>query len=367
MRFKNNTYIFLVISISMMMLLFSGCSSNKKPKISPDKKSKYVFFPALPAKPRFQYLTTFSRSSDVEKKKSKLFNFIAGDESKKDYVIKKAYGVDAFRGIIYVCDTANSVVVKLDLQKRALGYFARDSRIAPAKPVNLVIDKERGIIYIADMKRKQVLAYDINGNLIRTYGGNKGNISPADVEINGDKLFVCDAKGHQIVVIDLNSGEIINKIGEKGNKEGQLLHPSSIKIYKNKLYVSDTTNFRVSIFDINGNYIDKVGKVGKSPGSFARPKGIEVDKDGRIYVIDASFQNVQVFDKKHELLLYFLGPGNNKFNLYLPYSINIDYENVKYFAKYISPEFRAEYIIYITSNFGRNKVNVYAYGEYDPK
>lgn len=48
-------------------------------------------------------------------------------------------------------------------------------------------------------------------------------------------------------------------------------------------------------------------------GDFARPKGVAVDSEGHIYVVDAAFGNVQIFNSEGLLLLFFgqmgTGPG----------------------------------------------------------
>lgn len=355
-----------LVMIMLLVTLFPFCSKYNTLKTSPDNKKKYVFFPPLPAKPRYQYLTTFTTSSDIEKKKSKFFKFVAGSETRKDFVIKKAHGVDSYRGVIYVCDSRSNVVVTLDLAKRKLGFLGYKGQGRLLKPVNITIDKENNVIYVADMLRKQVLAYNIDGDLLKVYG-EKREFSPSDIDIRGDELFISDIKAHQILVLDISTGEILRRIGEKGRMEGQLFHPTSIKIFENKIFIVDSTNNRVSIFDLNGNYIDSLGSIGDRPGNFVRAKGIDIDKQGRIYVIDSAFQNVQIFNKEKKLLLYMLGPGRERYNLYMPAAITIDYENLSLFSKYISPDFKAEYLLYITSNFGKNKVNVYAFGEYEEK
>ena len=71
------------------------------------------------------------------------------------------------------------------------------------------------------------------------------------------------------------------------------------------IIVSDTQNFRVQIFDKDGNFIRRFGKVGDAPGMFARPKGIAVDSEGHIYVTDAAFNNVQIFDQEGNILMWF--------------------------------------------------------------
>ncbi len=65
----------------------------------------------------------------------------------------------------------------------------------------------------------------------------------------------------------------------------------------------DTGNFRVQIFDANGGFLSAWGQVGRGLGQMARPRAIAVDQDNLVYLLDASFANMQVFDDSGQLLL----------------------------------------------------------------
>lgn len=363
--FKNKKQ-FMYLAVPVVLFILAACGgAPQAPKVTPSaaKSGDYIFYPPLPNTPRYQYLTTFSSSEDIQKKKSKLFKFVAGDEQEKPKPIKKAYGVDILDGVIYVCDLRSPAVVTLNLETREFGYIGVSGSGRLTRPVNLAIDKENKLIYVADMGRKQVICYDTAGNRRKSYG-QKDQFNPADIEIYGRKLFVCDVKGNRVHVLDIASGETLYRIGKTGSNDGELFHPSNIAIRKELLYVTDSTNFRVQIFDLEGNFQAKFGELGDTPGYFSRPKGIAVDRNEQIYVVDAAFENVQVYDKEYKLLLYMLTPGPEKHNINLPAAVTIDYDNLRYFKKYLSPKFKAEYLLFITSNFGPNKVNVYAHGTY---
>ncbi len=53
-----------------------------------------------------------------------------------------------------------------------------------------------------------------------------------------------------------------------------------------RLYVTDTMNFRVQIFDAKGRFLRNFGQLGDGSGDFDKPKGIAVDSDGHIYVVE---------------------------------------------------------------------------------
>ena len=91
-------------------------------------------------------------------------------------------------------------------------------------------------------------------------------------------------------------------------------------------------NFRVQIFDSNGNFISTFGKHGDGSGDFSKPKGVAVDSEGNIYVADAQFDAVQIFDKEGRLLLAFGDTGRGKGQLILPAGLFIDKQDKIYVA-----------------------------------
>ena len=105
------------------------------------------------------------------------------------------------------------------------------------------------------------------------------------------------------------------------------------------------------------------GEAGQSPGQFARPKGIAIDRAGRMYVSDAAFQNVQVFDRGGRILMAFGQPPDGSQGLNLPAGVAIDYDNVALFRSYADPKFAIEYLILVVSQFGPNQVDVFGYGK----
>jgi len=354
--------VILIIALILILLAgFPGCA-GKKVKTKPERG--YIFYPPQPSRPKFQFLTTFSSSGDIEKKKSKLFRFVAGEKENRVTPIRKPYGVEIFEGIIYVCDLRSSALITMDLNKRSFGSIGTRGPGKLKKPANMDIDRNNRVIYVADTGRNQVIAFSPEGKYLGAYG-TPGQFKPSDVKMLDDRIYVCDSKGSQIHVLDKESGKTLRKIGSMGHKEEDLYHPTNISIHDNKIYVSDTTNFRVSIFDLEGKFLQSFGKPGRRPGDFARPKGIDVDRKGRIYVVDSAFENVQVFNREFKLLLFMFSPGGELHNINLPADILIDYDSIEYFRKYLAPGFKPEYLLFVTSQFGRSKVNVYAFGEYE--
>jgi len=111
-------------------------------------------------------------------------------------------------------------------------------------------------------------------------------------------------------VYDADTFKLIRRIGT-GNKQhtlttpGDFARPGGMAVDKNgNLYVADTMNNRIEIFDADGGFIKEIGKHGDGPGDFARPKGVAVDADGHIWVADGMQDRVHVLNWEGQLLTW---------------------------------------------------------------
>ncbi len=351
-----NRYLHKVVT-GLVILVVAGCASAPA-----EKPRDPVFYPPLPNPPYVQYLTTLSTAQDAGEELGSFAQFILGSDAGQESLVVKPYGVTMHEGKVYVVDTRGPGYGIFDLVNKRFEMVVGNGSGAMSKPINISIDND-GYKYITDTQRGQVLIYDNNDEYQRAYGV-EGQFQPSDVLVHEDKLYVADVKHHQIHVLDKKTGKSLAIFGVPGSAEGKLFYPTNLALSPdNKLYISETGNFRVQTFSLEGDFIESFGEVGTSVGHFARPKGIAVDRDGRIYVVDAAFENVQIFDDKKKLLLFFGGSGNNPENINLPTGIHIDYDNVALFQKYADPDFKIEYIILVASQFGLNKVNIYGFGQ----
>ena len=351
-KFKTN---FSRLFFCLLIISLSGCASSPKG----DKQSP-VFYPPLPNPPRIQYLTTITTINDLKKTESSFADFILGQQSEES-LFKKPYGVAMYDGKIYVVDIRSSGYVVLDLKTGSHDFVGGGVSGRMTKPINITIDTD-GTKYVSDTARGQVLLFDKNDKFIRALG-KRGQFKPSDVAISKNRLYVADLNGHVVRVLEKESGKVISQIGKSGSKEGEFFYPTNLTVAAdNHLYVTDTGNFRVQKYTLEGEFVRSYGSIGSGLGKFARPKGIAMDKQGRIYIVDAAFENVQVLNNDGKLLLFFGQAGGNPGDLNLPADISIDYNNVKYFQPYAAPGFKLEYIMLVSSQFGVNKINVFGFG-----
>ena len=143
-------------------------------------------------------------------------------------------------------------------------------------------------------------------------------------------VYVADAGNDVVDVFDADSFKLLRQIGKPSRKHdqtdpGTFSLPEAVAVDKEgNVYVTDTFNNRVEIFDADGDFISTFGKNGDGPADLERPKGIAIDCDGHIWVVDAAQNLVKVFNKQGRLLIYFGGEGNYPGQFMGPLGIAID-------------------------------------------
>jgi sugar lactone lactonase YvrE len=92
---------------------------------------------------------------------------------------------------------------------------------------------------------------------------------------------------------------------------GDFALPTGVAVDKDgNVFVSDTMNSRIEMFDADGQFIRTFGKNCDSPGCTPKPKGIAVDSDGHVWVADAMLDALQIFDSEGKLAGYVGSHGN---------------------------------------------------------
>jgi DNA-binding beta-propeller fold protein YncE len=353
-----------IVSVVACFVLLFACAEPPK-RIEQQPRRTVVFYPPPPAQPRIQFLVSITNEDDMGvDTTSGLEKWLLGDKT-SERELGKPYDIGSSKGKIYVLDRRFNKLLFIDLVNKKFD-FLRDQRLgALSNPSGIWISKE-DIKYIADMKRKQVVAFDQDNEFLRAYGDKDLFDKPVDVAVYDNLLYVCDMDKHMVMVLDKDSGELVATIGEMGAEEGTFYRPSHVTVDdRGNIFVNDAFNFRVQEFDQEGHFVRSFGELGDTMGSFARPKGIAIDRANHLYVVDAAFENIQIFDEQTgDLLLFIGGPGSGPGNMYLPAGVHIDYDNVEYFADYVDKDFRVDYLIYVGNFFGTKKLNIYGFGEW---
>ncbi len=340
--------------------LLASCSSTPPPK---EKKARQepVFFPAPPDPPRIQFLRSISRASQVVPPPSGLDSFLFGEKAAPKGGIARAYGVTFHEGCFYVTDSNLAKIFRIDIKGKKFEEVPLRGRAAGGTPKTIDFSGD-GEVYLAVPDRGQVVVLDENFKYLREYGPFGKKSRPVDAKVLGDRLYVVDVWATQVIVLDRKTGKELFRFGSGGPPRQWMRAPVSIAFDgRGFVYVSDTIHARVYVWTRDGKFVRSFGGWGRTPGKFSRPKGIAVF--GRlVFVLDAGFENCQVFTLTGRILLPFSGPGLAPGRLYLPAGIWVGKEGLDLFADRISPDFRPEALIAVTSQVGPNQVSFFALG-----
>jgi DNA-binding beta-propeller fold protein YncE len=93
-----------------------------------------------------------------------------------------------------------------------------------------------------------------------------------------------------------NDGKIIKTVGRSGKRDAEFNFPNGLRVSKNdELYVCDSHNNRVQVFDLDLNFKRSFGKKGTGRGQFDFPADVDFDSRGTIYITDILNHRIQVF------------------------------------------------------------------------
>ena len=218
-------------------------------------------------------------------------------------------GVDVDRrGNVYVADTENHAVKKLDRNGNLLAVWG-DRGEGPGEfryPRDVAVAPD-GRVYVADTLNDRIQVFTADGDFAEQIGKGRGSSpgwldGPKAVAVDGwGNVYVADTFNNRIQVFDADGG-LQFEWGGAGSADGRFRNPSGIAVSESGLvYVSDTFHDRIQVFNAAGGYLRKWGETGSELGELLSPRGIDVDEAGRVYVSDSDNHRIQVFapDGRH--------------------------------------------------------------------
>ncbi len=191
-----------------------------------------------------------------------------------------------------------------------------------------------GSVYVADLWNHRIQQFTPDGRFLRAWGGfmeasqdPQGNpgffYGPRDLVVVGDRLYVTDTGNKRVQVFD-REGRFLKAWGGPGVLPGQLDEPVGIAVLPNgNLVVADTWNRRIQIFTPDGMPVRSWEIAGWLDKSITNKPHVAVDIHGRIFVTDPTGFRVLVFHEQGDPLLSFGQYGDDAASFTLPQGIAI--------------------------------------------
>lgn len=177
-----------------------------------------------------------------------------------------------------------------------------------------------GIVYIADQCNHRIQKFTINGKFLGKWGehgsqpGEFGGVEHAGSRFGGPHFLAMDSQGRLYTTEGVAGrvqqfspdGKALLAWGSKGDEPGGFgeyqtgfsknsFGPIGILVDRfDRVWVS-SLNDQVQLYTPEGKFLFGIGGSGDKPGEFARPHGMALDSQGRLYVADAGNQRIQKF------------------------------------------------------------------------
>ncbi len=317
-----------LLLIMSTVVLLSTCSNMETKPNQPG-----LFWPAAPANPKISFVQSFSTPDELGIGRS-FWQWLGdvvfgGDET---HMVRPMDVVTVGSHLIYVADPGVRGIHRFDTRDQGYHLIQQKGKFDFPSPVALAADKN-GDVYVTDSKLAELFVIRKGSDIALPVTLDVELQQPTGLSINpknGD-IYLLDTLQHQLLVFSA-SGALKKRIGQRGVKAGEFNFPTHMQIQNDTLLITDSLNFRIQIFDLNGKYLSSFGEAGQASGYLSRPKGIAMDKAGHIYIVDGLLNHILIFDRTGQLLMSLGEQGQQPGQFWLPTGIHINEQQKIYVA-----------------------------------
>lgn len=337
---------FTIIS-ALVTTIIVACASN-------DEKHSNISKPVWPAPPataRIVFEQSFSTPEEFGIEKGFwqwIGDFVYGADENR--MIRPMAVVTINNRHIFVADPGVRGVHHFDRHDNSYRLIKGKNGLDLPSPVALASDSH-GNVFVTDSKLAKLFIIRKGSQFVQPFELDIELQQPTGITIepeSGD-MYLVDTRQHKILVFNSN-GKLKKHFGKHGVLAGEFNYPTLISQQYGTLFVTDALNYRIQLFDLNGEYLSSFGQAGQSSGYQARPKGVAADEDGNIYVVDSLLNNVQLFDASGQYLMTVGEQGQRPGQFWLPTGIFISSQQKIYVAD--SHNHRVQVFRYISDSGG---------------
>ncbi len=210
--------------------------------------------------------------------------------------------LDPVSGQVYASDRMAGAVYVYSAQGAFERRFEPGVALPGWQPLALAFDA-KGDLFVSDVGGAAVRIHEFgrDGKLVRDFGATAGLSFPNGLAIDGSgRLYVSDTNNGRLLVFD-SSGAQVGVVG-RGPAAGELGLPVGIVIDdRDRVFVVDSVSQAVQVYRVlqagqrGPAYLASFGREGTVDGAFEFPNGIALDARGRVYVADWNNNRVQVW------------------------------------------------------------------------
>jgi tripartite motif-containing protein 71 len=224
-------------------------------------------------------------------------------------------------GNVYVVDSTGNRIQKFSSDGRFITKWV--SQGPQSQPMGIAIDSSSNVYVAASPSRcceawADIQVFNNNGTFLTTW--NTSDIPRGIVTDPSGKIYV--SLDNDNITAYSNNGTFLTTWGSTcyintgygcdhthgGSQSGQIGDgqfngPTGVALdTTGKVYVVDTLNNRIQVFNNNGTFLTKWGTGGNGDGQFHNPQWIAINnRSGQIYVSDSENDRIQSFAKNQAI------------------------------------------------------------------
>lgn len=305
----------LILVVILVFTAFSCSGSSSKSlgtptgSLEPEKKLTPLggFYPVrIAISGRYAYV------SDYNNMMVRVFDWLDGKEVSRIGVLGRplGVGVKVSGGHVLIYAGVGKEVRVFDEK----GKYLRSLSYTFTKPNDIAVDSVSGNVYVLDSSSGKIVLFDAMDNLRQEFTvpnpGNQAGFFPVAMTLDqgSGRIFISEASGNSIIIVS-TSGEYVGFYSKKapldsqGNavySEGVLIRNDGIDVDKDgRIYVVDSYAGICAVYNQDGSYLGRIGSFGSSSGELKVPLDVAVGYgEKKIYAVIASgdTQRLEVYE-----------------------------------------------------------------------
>lgn len=157
-----------------------------------------------------------------------------------------------------------------------------------------VAEDPAGNIYVSERSNHRVQKFAPDGTPLLRWG-KLGDAAgqfrePLDLAADDEFLYVVDTWNNRVQIFDWNG-----TFHSQFNGPPHMITPRGIFVQDGKVYVADSGSGVIRIFDRTGKYLQAIGQLGSGPGQLEQPVDVVVDSTGRIFATNPGNNRIEIF------------------------------------------------------------------------